>query len=673
MSELLLELFSEEIPALMQVSALEAYQKIFENFLSQYNIKYESIKTFCGPRRITICIQGLPTHIEAAQTEIKGPKIDAPENAIEGFCQSNKITKDQLTISRIKDVEYYLFIQKTEAREISSLFSESLSELISAYTWPKSMYWGKSEFKWIRPLRNILCLFNGQVVEFNYAHLSSNNQTYGRRFTKNSNTGPLLEVSNFADYQQKLYDNFVILDHNTRSKIIEAEIYKVANNNNLKARVSDKLLQEVTGLVEWPNVMIGQIEEKFLELPVEVLVSSMETNQKYFCLIQNEKRMSSSFIFVADGEFGDPQLVINGNQKVLYARLSDALYFYEQDLKKPIEKQLESLKQVIFHAKLGNLYEKSLRLQQIVQFIAPSNHELAKAALLCKIDITSEMVGEFPNLQGIMGYYYAVAHGESENFAHIIKNHYKPQGIKDECPTSNAALLSLADKIDNLTGLILAGEEPTGSKDPFALRRQALGIIRLILDNNLSINIVKLIDCSLSLYPHSNSSVQEKILNFLEDRIKNYLKEQYPQNVIFSVLDLTKQDDLLKIASKIRYLSSIFNNEINTTFIAIYRRMNNILSSKEINLSINKGLFQHESEQLLHNFLHQNISKLQQATKEENYELICQILLSAEKPLSNFFDNVMVKAEDLNIANNRLALLKNVKNLFDQFADFSKL
>lgn len=673
MSELLLELFSEEIPALLQVPALEAYQKIFENFLSQNNIKYEAVKTFCGPRRITICAQGLPTHIEATKIEIKGPKVGAPENAIEGFCQSNKITKDQLIITKIKDVEYYLFIQENKAREIAALLQESLSELISSYTWPKSMYWGQSEFKWIRPLRNILCLFDGQVIKFNYGHLSSNNQTYGRRFTKNSNTGPILKVENFADYQQKLHDNFVILDHNTRAKIIETQIHKIANNNNLKALVSDKLLQEVTGLVEWPNAMIGQIEEKFLELPVEVLVSSMETNQKYFCLIQNEKRMSSSFVFIADGEFAEPELVINGNQKVLYARLSDALYFYEQDLKKPIEQQLESLKQVIFHAKLGNLYEKSLRLQKIVQFIAPSNPELVKAALLCKTDITSEMVGEFPNLQGIMGYYYALARGESESFAHIIKDHYKPQGIKDECPSGDAALLALADKIDNLTGLILAGEEPTGSKDPFALRRQALGMIRLILDNNLSINVVKLMDYSLSLYSDSDSSVREKILSFVEERLKYYLKEQYPQNIILSVLNLGKQDDLLKIVSKIKYLSSIFGNETNNAFIAIYRRMNNILGSEEINLSINQDLFQHESEQLLYKFLQQNISKLDQATKEENHELICQILLSAGAPLSNFFENVMVKTKDLPIANNRLALLKNVQNLFDQFVDFSKL
>lgn len=673
MSELLLELFSEEIPALLQVPALEAYQKIFENFLAQNNIKYDAVKTFCGPRRITICVQGLPYHTETTKTEIKGPKVGAPENAIEGFCQSNKITKDQLIITRIKDVEYYLFNQETKAREISSLLRESLGQLIGSYTWPKSMYWGKSEFKWIRPLRNILCLFDGQVVEFNYGHLSSNNQTYGRRFTKNSNTGPILTVENFADYQQKLHDNFVILDHNERAEIIETQIHKIANNNHLKTVISEKLLQEVTGLIEWPNVMIGQIEEKFLELPVEVLVSSMETNQKYFCLIENEKRMSSRFIFVADGEFSQPELVINGNQKVLYARLSDALYFYEQDQKKPIEKQLDSLKQVIFHAKLGNLYEKSLRLQKIVQFIAPSNQELAKAALLCKTDITSEMVGEFPNLQGIMGYYYALARRESENFSHIIKEHYKPQGIKDKCPNGDAALLALADKIDNLTGLILAGEEPTGSKDPFALRRQALGIIRLILDNTLSINVVKLIDYSLSLYSNPSSNVREKILNFFEERVKHYLKEQYPQNIILLVLDLSKQDDLLKIISKIKYLSSVFSNETNTAFIAIYRRMNNILGSEEIDLSINEALFQHESEQLLYNFLQQNISKLDKATKEENYEAICQILLSAETPLSNFFENVMVKTKDLPIAKNRLVLLKNIQNLFDQFADFSKL
>ncbi|MCP5369411.1 MAG: glycine--tRNA ligase subunit beta [Rickettsiaceae bacterium] len=673
MSELLLELFSEEIPALMQVPASESYKKIFENFLLQQQVKYESIKVFCGPRRITIYIEGLPAYIDPITNEIKGPKIDAPQNAITGFYQSHQISQEELIIKKIKDIEYYFFIQKTEAKKTSELFRNALGELIDSYTWPKSMYWGKSEFKWVRPLRNILCLFDGEVIKFNYRNLESNNKTYGRRFTKNSEIGPVLEVENFADYKKKLEDNLVILDQNIRSQIIENEIYKIAKNGNLQPRVNIKLLEEVTGLVEWPNIMIGQIDKKFLKLPIEVLVSSMQTNQRYFNLFENEKRIASNFIFVADGNFLEPELVVQGNQKVLYARLSDALYFYEQDLKNPIEKQLDKLKEVIFHTKLGNLYEKSLRLQKIVQFISPSNEALAKAALICKTDIISEMVGEFPNLQGIMGYYYAIARNESDNFASTIKDHYKPQGAKDDCAKGDAAILALADKIDNLTGLILAGEEPTGSKDPFALRRQALGIIRLIFANNLSINIVKLIDYSLNLYQQNNFDIREKIILFLEERIKNYLKEEYPQNIILAVLNLKHQDDLLKLISKIKYLASAFTNQSDSVFITIYRRMSNILGNKKIDLLVKQSLFQHGTEQLLYDFWQENMNKLEKAKQEENYQLIYHTLLAAEKPLADFFENVMVNSENIAIANNRLALLKNIKNLFDQFADFSKL
>ena len=505
MSELLLELFSEEIPATMQQKAAVAYEEIFAKYFQEQTISFASIKSYVGPRRLTIQVTGIAAYISASKKEVKGPKTSAPENAIYGFCHSNGISKDLLSRQEIKGVEYFVYEQMKAEQQTKDILQKTLMDPISTYVWPKSMFWGDYQIKWVRPLRNIMCIFDGQTLDFKYGHLVANNKSFGHRFM----SPEPFEVTNFAEYKQKLSDNFVVLDHFERKAYISKESNKIAAKMGLVIKEDNDLLEEVTGLVEYPQVLLGSIDQKFLSVPSEVLSSSMRSHQKYFSLFDQKGDFAPYFLFVSNIAATNPELVVQGNEKVLSARLSDALYFYNQDLKTKLNQKSQKLDKIIFHAKLGTVGDKVQRVAKIAEYLLPNNEDIVKAALVCKSDIVSEVVGEFPNLQGIMGYYYAKYESLNEDVAVAIRDHYKPQGPSDSCPTGIAAFLALADKIDSLCGLMLAGEKPSGSKDPFALRRQALGIVRIVLENELLVNISELVDVAVSGY-----SVYKKDANF---------------------------------------------------------------------------------------------------------------------------------------------------------------
>ncbi|MGC0371492.1 MAG: hypothetical protein DGJ47_000181 [Rickettsiaceae bacterium] len=670
MKELLLELFSEEIPAMMQSKAGEFYLKATKELLTSHNVNFTEGNYYSGPRRIAVHVAGIDEYIEPIKIESKGPKIDAPQKALDGFCRANNVEVNQLEIKEIKGIKYYFLVTQNDKKSVIELLEEFLPQIIASYVWPKSMYWGKSSFKWVRPLHNIMCIFEGDVIEFSYGHLPSNNRTYAHRFMADNK---VLTITGFTDYKNKLADSFVTIDAKDRQSLIENEILKIANINKLKPIINKKLLQEVAGLVEYPCVMVGRIADKFLSLPKEVLISSMEHHQKYFSLLDADGKLANKFIFVANNAPEDQKLIIDGNERVLSARLEDALYFYQQDLKRDLASQKEALEKVIFHAKLGSLYEKSLRLEKITKFLRPDNKSLSQAALLCKNDIISEMVGEFPNLQGIMGCYYSKSRGDGGNVAAMIQNHYKPQGSNDDCPSGDDAILALSDKMDNLVGLMLAGERASGSKDPYALRRQALGIVRLILENNLSINLLDLVDYSASLYDLKNEEVKQQILLFIEDRAKYYLKDLYPQNIVNAALDLIKNSDLNQISIKIKDLSYFLTKQDGQDLIAVYRRACNILGNEVYNFDPREDLLRSEYEEKLYYFLKENQQKIEGYIADREYKELFTLLGSMKEILFSFFDNVMVKDKDIEVANNRLSMLYMVKKTFHQIADFSKL
>ncbi|MCC8397830.1 MAG: glycine--tRNA ligase subunit beta [Rickettsia endosymbiont of Labidopullus appendiculatus] len=669
MSELLLELFSEEIPALMQKNAAESYKTIFTTIL-QDNDLVADVQVYIGSRRIAVHIANLPKFIPPKEITIRGPKVSAPPQAIEGFCRANNIEQKKLSTLLVQGQLYYIIVKSTAETDIRILLEEIIPKAISKYIWSKSMYWGNYDISWIRPLRNILCIFDGEILAIKYGHLTANNITFGHRFISPES----ITIYSFSEYQNKLRESNVIIDQQERKEIIKSQLSKIVKSLNLVIKEDEKLLEEVTRLVELPVVMVGKIPEIFLQLPSEVLVSSMRTHQKYFSVFDQTGNFAPYFLFVSN--MPDEQNIISGNEKVLSARLSDALYFYQQDLSNSLESKLPKLAQITFHAKIGSIKQKTERIANICNYIMPMNQDLQLSAKLCKSDLTTEMVGEFPELQGIMGYYYAKAEGLNDQIALAIRDHYKPQGPSDSLPMGNSAILAIADKLDSLIGLILIGEEPSGSRDPYSLRRQALGIIRIILANKLTINIKQLVVHVVQLYSEENISCNKNsqiILEFLEERAKYYFKNHYDLSLINAVLDFDIEEDLVVSEIKLSALQKFLAGVDGENLLTIYKRANNILEGSNIAGGVNQNAFISQYEQQLFLSLENILPQIDSSIAEKDFTKALSLLLEMLKPINDFFDNLMVKDEDHRIANNRLLLLKMVTQLFDKLAKFSAL
>ncbi|ASX27967.1 glycine--tRNA ligase subunit beta [Rickettsia sp. MEAM1 (Bemisia tabaci)] len=660
MSELLLELFSEEIPAFMQKDAEEGYLNIFTKIFEENEI-FAKIQVFSGSRRITLYATHLPKVTLPKAIEIKGPSTEAPEAAISGFCKAHNVSKLELSTKLINNQLYYFYIKKVEEKQIKEILPEIIVEAINKYSWAKSMFWGNYNIKWIRPLRNILCIFDGKILPLQFGHLTANNITFGHRLTDNKK----IEVENFEDYKTKLTENHVILERLKREEIIKTGLLEQANTHNLTIKEDLRLVEEVAGLSEFPVVLCGAIPQKFLELPKEVLISSMRTHQKYFCLFDRSGNFAPYFLFVSNGQFANSTLVVQGNEKVLSARLSDALYFYKQDISKTLEANLEKLAAVTFHTKLGSLKEKVERITNICKYIDPDNKDLITAAKLCKSDLVSEMVGEFPELQGIMGYYYAKHEKLNEEIAVAIRDHYKPQGLSDSVPVGNAALLAIADKLDSLVGLMIAGEAPTGSGDPYALRRQVLGIIRIIIENKLELNLSNLIDFSLKLYKDSSVKDRDLIISFFEERAKFYFKNEYDISLINAVLDL----NLANIKFKLDALKEFLEKEDGKQLLNAYKRASNIIESQNIDGAVEPNLFSTQPEKELFEVT----QKLSLQIVDKDYDKALNLLQTLLTPITSFFDNVLVNDSDPKIAKNRLLILQDVCKLFHKIAKFNRL
>lgn len=658
MSELLLELFSEEIPAFMQKDAEEGYLSIFTKIFEENEI-FARLQVFSGPRRITLYATHLLKVTLPKEIEIKGPSTEAPEAAINGFCKAHNTSKLELSTKLINNQLYYFYIKEVAERQIKEILPKIIVEAINKYSWAKSMFWGDYKIKWIRPLRNILCIFDGEILPMQFGHLAANNITFGHRLTDNKK----FEVTDFEDYKTKLTENYVILERLKREEIIKTGLLEQANAHNLNIKEDLRLIEEVAGLSEFPVVLCGAIPQKFLELPKEVLISSMRTHQKYFCLFDRSGNFAPHFLFVSNGQFVNSKLVVQGNEKVLSARLSDALYFYKQDISKTLEANLEKLAAVTFHTKLGSLKEKVERITNICKYIDPDNKDLITAAKLCKSDLVSEMVGEFPELQGIMGYYYAKHENLNEEIAVAIRDHYKPQGLSDSVPVGNAALLAIADKLDSLVGLMIAGEAPTGSGDPYALRRQVLGIIRIIIENKLELNLNSLIDFSLKLY--SSDKDKDLIISFFEERAKFYFKNEYDISLINAVLDL----NLANIKFKLDALKEFLEKEDGKQLLNAYKRASNILGSQNIDGAVEPSLFNTQPEKELFEVT----QKLSLQIVDKDYDKALNLLQTLLTPITSFFDNVLVNDSDQKIAKNRLLILQDVCKLFHKIAKFNRL
>lgn len=644
MAEFLLELYSEEIPAGMQRPAAEHFVK--ELGLEEF---------YFTPQRIVVT-GDLPTEKEEIVEERRGPKIDAPEQAVQGFLRSCGYSSvDEAEIREVKGAQHYFRPESKSSVPMAEYLAKKVPEVLANYTWPKSMRWGDYEMRWVRPLHSILCIFDGKVIDFEFGHIKSGNVTKGHRFL----AADEFEVANFEQYQKELHDRKVVVNQEHRHEVIKEELDKISPEIFYNA--NKNLIHEIVNLVEWPQVAVGEFSEEFLEVPWECLVSSMEKHQKYISIFDaKESKLTNKFVFVSNMVAEDGgEKIIAGNERVLKARLSDAKFFWDQDRKQSLEDFLPKLEKVTFHNKVGNMLEKAKRIEALAGDLAGkigADVEKAKrAGLLCKADLVSEMVGEFADLQGLMGGYYA----QDQEIGEAIKLHYgEPKDNK------LAISVALADKLDSLTTLWAAGEKPTGSGDPFALRRAALQIIRIVISNDLRLNIKEFVNV--------------EVFDFVIDRVKHMLRgEEIRSDIVDAVLG--QGDDLLVIYNKAQALKEFLATENGADLLAAYKRAANILTaeekkdSKSYEPSVDAGLLQAAEEKALFEAIEAAENGIQQSLAAEKFGAAMADLAALRPQVNAFFDNVIVNADDAATRENRLKVLAKIRQFIDLIADFGKI
>ena len=684
MAELLLELFSEEIPARMQARAAADLNKLVTDKLKGAGLAFSHAQAFVTPRRLVVLVDGLPLAQPDLREEKKGPRVGSPDKAIEGFLKGAGLTSlDQCEKRGGDKGEFWFAVIERKGRPSAVALPELLGAAIAELPWPKSMRWGDHAIRWVRPLHSILCLFDGAVLPVRFGHLQAGNGSRGHRFMG----GASFTAHNFATYREALRAAYVLLDPVERREQIARDLELAAENEGLSLVDDPALLDEVTGLVEWPVILMGTIDQAFMDVPREVLTTTMRTNQKYFSLNLPNGEMAPRFLLAANmlAEDGGER-IIDGNERVLRARLSDAKFFWDQDRKVTLESRVAALEQIVFHAKLGTVAEKSARVIDLVATIATAiganADEARRAARLAKADLTSGMVGEFPELQGIMGRYYARHDGETAAVAEAIADHYSPLGPNDRCPTAPVSVaLALADKIDILVNFFAIDEKPTGSKDPFALRRAALGVIRLILENRLRLSLR---DIFMAVQVPDNGKdrgqTARELLDFFADRLKVFLRERgVRHDLITAVFALGGEDDLVRLLTRVEAVQQFLATDDGANLLAAYRRAANIVRIEEkkdgqvVTGAVDQSLLQAAEEQALQARLIEVETLAAAALGKEQYAVSCEALARLRKPLDAFFEVVTVNVDDRPLRANRLKLLAAIRQSLDRIADFSKI
>ncbi len=688
MSELLIELFSEEIPARMQSRASEDLRNLVCNGLEKAGLAIGTAKAFVTPRRLTVVVEDIPATTPDIVDERKGPRTDAPERAIEGFLKSAGVTLDDCITGEDKKGQFYIARIEKPGKPTTEILAELIPEIIQKFPWPKSMRWGTGSLRWVRPLHSIICILDGQPVEFEIAGIKSGNQTIGHRFM-----GPdTITVSSFGQYKTALADQFVMLDAGERISFIQSEAEKLAKSSSLQLIDDQGLLKEVSGLVEWPVVLMGEFDASFLEVPPEVVVTTIKAHQKCFCLKDADGKLANKYLLVSNMIARDGgKKIIEGNNRVIAARLSDAKFFWDQDKKTPLENRLPELKKITFHARLGSQRKRVKRLEKlstdIARIIGANEEKTRLAARLCKADLVTGMVSELPELQGLMGKYYALAEGLDNDVAIALGDHYKPQGPSDAVPQNLIAqTVSLADKIDTLAGFWAMDEKPTGSKDPYALRRAALGIIRIIEENSLRLPLLKILDDQIAASPGltddeaDSKAIARDLLSFFADRLKVHLRDRgMRHDLIDAVFGLGDQDDLLMIIKRVQALGEFLDTDDGKNLLAGVKRAVNILRIEE-----KKDGQKHDGNPLpnllvlgeekeLHRAVTAAMAQTINAVKTEDFASAMTALARLRKPVDEFFDKVTVNADDPNFRDNRLKLLNRIREATLSVADFSRI
>jgi glycyl-tRNA synthetase beta chain len=711
MPELLIELFSEEVPARMQARAAEDLRSLITNGLVEAGLTYEGAQAHATPRRLVLSVEGLNPKAADMREERKGPRTDAPKPAIDGFLKSTGLKLDQLTVQDDKKGKFYIATIKKPGRATTDVVAELLPDVIRKFPWPKSMRWGAGTLRWVRQLLSIVCTFDGEVVPFEIEGIPSGNTTLGHRFLSSKK----IEVRRFEDYAQKLHKANVIVDANVRAETIRAEAKNLAFAQGLEMIEDEGLLKEVAGLVEWPVVLMGEFDKNFLSVPPEVIVTTIKNNQKCFALRDKTGKLANRYLLVSNMVATDGgKMIVAGNNKVIAARLSDAKFFWDQDRKTKLEDLLPKLDSITFHAKLGSQGERVKRIEALAGEIArtiKADVEKSKlAARLAKADLVTGMVGEFPELQGLMGHYYALDQGQDKEVAEAIRDHYKPQGPSDSIPVSKIGqAVALADKLDMLVGFWAIDEKPTGSKDPYALRRAALGLIRILLDMNLRLPLKTFFMHEFaSVYVQGRRRENDEfyrnvnpvygffhpplpadqnfeadstdLLVSFADRLKVYLKDQGARHdLIDAVFSLGGQDDLLMIVRRVEALSKFLESDDGKNLLAGVKRASNILKieEKKDNRSFdglpNAQLLIQGEERDLHRAVSAAEANARKAVENEDFGAAMTAIAKLRGPVDAFFDKVTVNADDPSFRENRLKLLNRIRAATLAVADFSKI
>ena len=682
MSEFFLELFSEEIPSSLQKNLREDLLVSFNKIFNEKFISFKKSSSYSTPNRLVIVFEGLPKKIVSKSEEIKGPNINAPTIAIEGFIRSKNISKKDLFKKKTDRGEFYFFKSKTKKLNTHDLFEELIPYILKKIQWKKSMKWGEFDLNWGRPLKSILAVFDKKKLIFDFHHLSSSNSTFiDQEFEEKKKN-----FYDFRSYESFFHKRGLIIDQDKRKKLIEKEFKKIQNKKNLKIRNNSKLIEEVVNLVDKPHILECSFDKKFLLIPKEILILTMQVHQKYFPLFTNKDQITNEFLVVSNNK-DQKGLIKIGNERVVEARLSDAEFFWNKDKAQNLVKKVSELKSMNFFKGLGTYFDKVQRMRKIGAVISDelliSKEKVELSASICKTDLISESVGEFPELQGIIGGYLSNDQGFDKEIVDSVKEQYLPSGMDSPIPKKLFSItLSVSDKIDNLVGFFGINEKPSSSKDPYALRRNALGIIRIIIENKKDLKINDLISHSFNFYSNQGISLQNKSLHkdivlFLKERFKYYLKEKGIRHDIIEAsingFDLNKISILFE---KSKSLNKVINKQVGQDIMTVYKRAHNILQSevKDINNELSNttepGIFQNDFEKNLYKKINELRKYFEGVSGDEKFDETLINLSSVKKEIFEFFDNVKVNDESDSIKKNRLELINILCKTFENYTDF---
>ena len=685
MAEFFLELFSEEIPAGLQKNLREKLLDDFQKFFLDKSIKSKKNFSLSTPNRLIIVFEGLEKQIKILSEEIKGPKTNAPDQALQGFLRSNKIEKKNLYRNKTEKGEFYFYKTKSKSLKTSDLLIDFIPKLLESYQWKKSMKWGDFDLSWGRPLKSILSVFDKKVINFKFHHISSSNSTYVDKDFEEKKKN----FTDFKSYEKYFKKQGTLVDQDKRKELIKREFSKILDKRKLTIKDNPKLLDEVINLVDNPNILLCSFDKKFLSVPKEILTLTMQTHQKYFPIFDYKSKITNEFLIVINKK-DQKGLIKTGNERVVEARLSDAEFFWNKDKTQNLVKKVSELKSMNFFKGLGTYFDKVQRMRKLGGMISDelliSKEKVELSASICKTDLTSELVGEFPELQGIMGGYFAAHQGFDKDISLAITEQYLPIGLESKVPKKSFSIaLSVADKIDSLVGFFGIDEKPTSSKDPFAIRRMALSIIRTIIENKINLKVNDLLSYSSSLYRDqehgfTNQDLQAELHNFLKDRFRYYMKEKKIRfDIVDAIISSFSLNKLFSGFEKANSLNKIINNQVGLDIISGYKRAANILDNEmkngkiEINNTTDPGIFKTDFEKNLYKKISEIKKYYSNINNDENYEQSLSILADAKKEIFEFFDNVKVNEENETLRKNRLELINMLCKTFQNFINFQLL